>query len=242
MLNYNKPTFGSLNNPIANFVIPTDRGDLFVSELSPEKCQDKRVARPLVEFFLKNIAANTDDPDFINILEPDSKDWYNRTVAKHMNDFIGKSLYDDGNMTVLEAKDRYGRLRAAVSSGGLTEFDMVNDNKTCYVENIAVDSKFRNQHVGKIMLGKTLNVSKEVFTDVFLVAEKNAEGFYKRIGFKNIKPDSAAKRFVVDELSTTRFDYPQYASFMSKVLDKDATRWWDRVFYNKFGFIKQFFR
>lgn len=242
MPNYNKPAFGSLNNPIADFVIPTDKGDLFISELSPEKCQDKRVVRPLVEFFLKNIATNTDDPDFKNILHPDAKDWYNRTVAKHMSDFICKSIYDDGNMTVLEAKDGYGRLRAAVSSGGLTEFDMVKDDLTCYVENIAVDSKFRNQNVAKIILGKTIDASKEVFTDIFLVAEKNAEGFYKRVGFKNIKSDNAAKRFVVDTLALTRYDYPQYASFMSKVLDKDATRWWDRVFYNKCGFIRQFFR
>ena len=136
---------------------------------------------------------------------------------------------DDGNMTLLLAKDKYNKIQGACLSYGYNLTD--NCQKyTLYIDSICVNKPFRGFKLGNIMLNKTLKASeKSKFTDVFLTGEKKAAGFYTKNGFAELNPTDKNQKKVINLIAEDRSDYPQYIQLFSKPLKTEQPRWYDKT-------------
>lgn len=137
---------------------------------------------------------------------------------------------DDGNMTLLLAKDKRSKIQGACLSYG---YDLVDGSKDyiLYVDSIAVNKTFRGAKLGKKMMQKTIEANKDnsSFTDVFLVGEKGALGFYKKLGFVNLIKKDPAQCKVSNFIALDREDYPKYVDFLTLPLKPEQPRWYSKV-------------
>lgn len=227
--NFNSPQFTSRLNPISPSVVKTQYGKLTLREVKKSELQNPKFLERLSKFFCTNFASNTDDPSWLA---------YN-TVPKKVRDgivdFFVRSLKDifktdDGNMTLLLAKDKRNKIQGACLSYG---YDLVDGAKdyTLYVDSIAVNKPFRGFKLGKKMLQKTIDANKDnsKFTDVFLVGEKKAHGFYKKLGFSDLKIQDPDQRKVSNFIAIDREDYPEYTDFLTLSLKPEQPRWYSKA-------------
>lgn len=77
------------------------------------------------------------------------------------------------------------------------------------------------------MVDKTIDINKETFTDVFLKAINKAVGFYERLGFEKMSPDTPSKKVVVERIAKFGEGYPDYATLMTKPIQENKTRWYE---------------
>ncbi len=227
--NFNSPQFTSKLNPIPPSIIKTESGKLTLKEAKPSEIENPKFLAKLSEFFSKNFASNTDDPSWLEFSRMKSKDKKN-----FINAFIGylQDIFkqDDGNMTLLVAKDKRNKIQGACLSYG---YDIVDDakNYTLYVDSIAVNKNFRRVNLGKKMLQKTMDANKKNsnFTDVFLVGEKRAYGFYKKLGFSKLNTSDYEQNKVASFIAIDRADYPKYTDFLTLPLKPEQPRWYSKV-------------
>ena len=116
---------------------------------------------------------------------------------------------------------------APLLAGGLA---IIKDNKTLYIDSLAIKKEYRGLNIGKEILTKVLNSSKERFSEVFLVAYKESANFYKKLNFSNMNEKDPEQHFAIKKLVKERIDYPQYADFMQKSLNNNETdKWYCRI-------------
>lgn len=166
---YNKPAFTSLNNPIKPFEMKTDIGDLHFHEFDADYISDMHRASLLNKFFIDNFMSNTDDPYKLELRKAANRNRYNNVINCHTRRFLGKLRADDGNMTVLGGFDKKGKLQASLISHTLNL--NVSDRKTCLLDGIAVNPSYRKKNIGKVLIDKLTETSRETFIDLFLAAE-----------------------------------------------------------------------
>ncbi len=227
--NFNSPHFTSRLNPIPKSIVNTTSGKLTLREAMPSELQNPKFLEKLAKFFCDNFSSNTDDPSWLAYSTVPKK------IQKNIVDTFVRSLKDifkndDGNMTLLLAKDKRSKIQGACLSYG---YDFVDGSKdyTLYIDSIAVNKNFRGLKLGKQMLQKTIDANKDnsKFTDVFLVGEKRAHGFYKKFGFSDLKIQDPDQRKVINFLAIDRRDYPEYADFLTYPLKKEQPRWYAKA-------------
>lgn len=218
--------FQSKNNPIKPFVMNTKYGRLYVAEISQKELKDEKFLRNLVRFFIKNFASSTKDPYWLEY----NKNPQNRgKMIDGYIDYLRPVLKSgDDNLTLLMAKDKVGRTCGACLSYSLSSVKGAKDT-TCYVEGLAVDSKYRGCKLGERLLNTTMEANKKTFTDVFLKGEMFAAGFYKRMGFETMTADKPSQADVVKVLAAQGEGYPDYIKFFTKALQNSKPRWFEVV-------------
>lgn len=216
----------------------TDIGRLHFQELEADYFSDIRRAESLNRFFIDNFISNTDEPYMLNLKKPENIDQYNHDINWHTKKFLGKLRNDDGNMTVLGGFDKKNHLQVSLISHTLNS--NVYDRKTCILNGIAVNPDYRKKNIGKVLIEKLTETSKETFSDLFLAAENKAVGFYKTLGFIELDKKNCAQFYIIKSLKDN-FDM-KYTTFMSKPLDETAMRFWNRIYYAHMGILKQFIK
>jgi len=225
--------FTSRNNPIRDFKISTPMGELEVKEFTPKDAQNRNKLRNLAKFFLDGFISNTNDPSFLQYKEPQNKRKYVNAINTFTDYYQNVFNNDDGNLTVLVAKNKKGKIAGAVITNTMKEAG-IEEKSTCYVDSIAVDSKYRRNKVGQILQDKAIMCSKDVYSDVFLVSDNMAVDFQLSNGFKKMEENNLSEKQIIDILADERIDYPDYVSFMYKKLPnaKDKTPWYERIKLN----------
>lgn len=228
--NYKSPQFTSRLNPIPPSIIKTKYGDLTLQEITKSEMKSKNFLEELAKFFCKNFASNTNDPSWLE---------YNN-VSKHVKNLREKSIsnyfksifkHDDGNMTLLLAKDNHNKIQGACLSLG---YNLVEGIEKCtlYLDSIAVNREFRGFNIGKTMMQKTISANSKAsskFTDIFLVGEKKARKFYDKLGFSSLDNNDKDQQKVAKVIQLDRQDYPDYVDFLNLPLKKDEPRWYSKA-------------
>lgn len=214
---------------IKPFEINTSRGNLFFKELKPKDSKSTNQVHNLAKFLINNFIDSSIDPDWNELQNLANKDYY-KNVIEDYETFIKAILKNNyGKSTILVAKDTKKHIKASIITFEFNEFKGIEDPKTLYLHSMAVDKEYRKNNIGKILIDKAIEKDKETFTDVFLTAYNNALPFYKKLGFEQLDTTNPKIKIISDKIQETRTDFPQYVTFMSKTLDKNATRWWERI-------------
>lgn len=225
-------SFGSKNNPVEKFQIKTDKGTLFVKEFTEKDAQYNSRIYELTKFFADNFIYNTNDPSLTRYKDPENFEKY-LDMLERMTSFYKRMFKnDDGNLTVLEARNSAGELCGAVVTQPLDDISGVKDSQTCYVDSVAVRKDYRRSHVGKILMDKAIECSKDVYTDVFLASDNLAVQFELKNGYRILNYENEAEKAVIDTLNECRGDYPDYITYMDKRIDEsnNSKPWYQRVF------------
>ena len=229
-------TFGSQNNPVSKFQIKTDKGTLFVKEFSEKDARYNSKMYELAKFFSDNFINNTNDPSLTQYKKPENFEKYLNMIDGMTRYYKKMFIQDDGNLTVLEARNAVGELCAAVVAQTFNdEASGLKDEKTCYIDSIAVKKKYRHNHVGQILMNKAVNCSKDVYTDAFLASDNLAVDFQLKNGYRIMDYNNPDEKIVIDKINQFRKDYPDYITFMDKKLTtaKNHTPWYKRVIHSK---------
>ena len=223
--------FKSRNNPVPDFKIKTSKGELTVKEFSAKDAANRKDLYKLTKFFADGFISNTEDPSFLQYKDKKNKQKYLR-MLNMMTDYYGNMFkVDDGNLTVLVAKNNKGKIAGAVVTNTLNEAG-VSEKNTCYVDSIAVASKYRKNKVGQIMQNKAIECSKNIYQDVFLASDNLAVEFQLKNGFRKLDYSNPAEKRVIDKINSERGDYPDYITFMDKQISNSDKPWYDRVIIN----------
>lgn len=220
--------FSSLNNPVKRFKIYTPKGKLHVEEV---RLKDKSVkfSYNISKFINDNFIDGSCDPLWKDYLKPENSLLYigkNERYAKYLRDIFKT---DDGNTTLLIAKDSQNNIKAAALSLSFNDVPSLKDSRLCSVDALAVDRDYRKFSVGKILMNKSLKSAQQAFTDAVLTGYNKAVPFYKKLGFEILPEDTAKKRFFYSEICKTREDIPEYTQIMYMPLQPDADRFYDRI-------------
>ena len=221
----NKTSFKSRLNPVPAFKVTTPQGVLSIEEVNYKKLTSGFLKK-ITEFFCENFSKDTNDPGWLR---------YNDYTKSEKNEFIGwykacyeASIKDESNqhLTLLVARDTENNIQGACLSFGCEDVPRAKYN-TLYIDSLAVNKKFRGNNLAKIMLEKSIEAGKYIFTDVFLTGEKVADGFYKKLGFRDLDPQNPAELKVIKHMARQRQDYPKYTSFLTRVIRNDRPRWYE---------------
>lgn len=225
-------SFGSQNNPVEKFQIKTDRGTLFVKEFTEKDAQYSTRMYELAKFFTDNFIYNTNDPSLTRYKKPENFEKYLDMMQRVTKYYRNMFREDDGNLTVLEARNTVGELCGAVVAQTMQDVSGISDPETCYVDSVAVKKEYRKNHVAKTLMDKAIGCSKGIYTDVFLASDNMAVPFQLKNGYRIMNYKNAPEKAVIDELNKFRGDYPDYITFMDKRLDKSGKSkpWYERVF------------
>lgn len=231
--NYNSISFSSLRCPVKPFTIQTSKGTLYCSEMDYTKIYKTSFYKKLGQFFLDIFANTSSHPFWKKCRKPTlDKKVYDDYINSSVSDYI--KFFSDPDTTVIFAKDKRNRLIGAIHTRKLNLNKVLRDEDTLYVDGLAVNSKYRGQNIGKTLLEKVLDASKERFSQVFLVAYKESAKFYEKLGFERMNPKDSSQRYAIKKLSAVRIDYPQYADYMQKDLGKKpAQNWYERIKNNR---------
>ena len=222
-------SFTSRNNPVPDFKIKTQKGELTVKEFTIEDAKNRNDLLELTEFFVKGFMSNTEDPKYTQFNNEKNKQGYLYKLNA-MADYYGDMFkVDDGNLTVLVAKDSKGELAGAVIANTLNEAG-VHEKSTCYIDSIAVAQEYRKNKVGQILENKAIECSKDIYQDVFLASDNLAVGFQLKNGFRILDYTNPAEKRVIDKINLERCDYPDYITFMDKSISPSDTPWYERAF------------
>lgn len=231
--NYSTINFKSRNNPVTPFVINTQKGNLFVKEFREADAKSQKQSEKLAKFFVDGFISNTKDPWFLSLKDQNNKNKY-KDAIKHFGEYYSSMFKkDDGNLTILVARDYKNKLCGAVVTNTLNEAGVV-DSQTCYVDSIAVDPVYQKQGIGKLLMEKAISCSKDIYTDSFLASDNMAVAFQERNGYKALDYTNPSERKIIDKINAIRGDYPEYVTFMHKTLKNNNKNrpWADRVKIN----------
>ena len=225
----NSISFSSLNCPIKPFTIKTSKGDLYCSEIDYSKSYKKCFYKNIGEFFLDIFANTSSHPFWKKCRKPTlEKDVYDDYVASSIKDY--KKYFKDRDTTVILVKNSSQRLVGAIYSRVMDLGKHLRDKDTLYIDGLAISPEYRGMDVGKKLLSKVLDSSKERFSDVFLVAYKESTPFYEKLKFKKMDTNDSAQKYAIKKLADERIDYPQYVDFMQKdFAPKRTKKWYERI-------------
>ena len=161
-----RPSFGSLNRPVESFSIFTRKGELRVTELNRRNMTFDKLFKTAVLF-------NRNFNDALGERELNPTKGATRVANLYKRFFKN----DDGNTTLLVARNKKGGIKAAVLSYRSA------DGESLYVDSIATDRDYRGCGIGKILLDKVIETGEGIFGKVMLFAYKSAYGFYLKDGF-----------------------------------------------------------
>lgn len=221
--------FGSLNNPVKPFVISTKQGKLFVKEVFEHDKDFNKELLHSTAFYLCNFSQTSTNPYIARFF--DLPRFIQKKLLKDCFNFQ-RNLFkkSDGNMTLLVAKDSENQLQASCMTTIMTDICKIKDKQSFYVANVAVDNKYRKNHVGIDMVNKILEASNNQFSDMTLFAENGAVPSYKKAwGLKEFIPETEDQKRLDKFISRSRWDYKKHVIFMHKPLDESSTRWYDRL-------------
>lgn len=223
-------TFTSLRIPIKPFDVKTSNGVLHFSEVNYKHLPKNNFYKRLAEFFLDNFANTSGHPFWTKCRKPTiDEEVYNEYITDMVKKY--KSSIHNSNTTIMLAKDKAKNIVAAIFARPLHETAKIKDSGTLYIDSIAVAPEYRGANVGYELLSRLIEKSKDQFTDVFLVAYKESQPFYEKLGFRPMnlyRNDS--ERFVIEEMAKERKDYPQFAEFMTKfIYEKGCFDWCSRI-------------
>ncbi len=225
-------SFGSKNNPVENFQIKTNKGTLYVKEFTKKNADNDESLYELAKFFTDSFIYNTKDPSLTKYKDPLNFQKY-LDLLKRITKYY-KQMFDedDGNLTILEARNSIGELCGAVVTQTFKDYSGLADSKTCYVDSVAVKDSYRRQHVGQILMDKAINCSKGVYTDIFLASDNMAVPFQLKNGYRIMNYENKEEKFVIDKINRFRGDYPEYITFMDKKIDgcENTEPWYKRIY------------
>lgn len=216
----NKTTFGSKNCPIKPFSIETKHGPLYIAEIT-KKDQWKDAS-----FTINNVITSIPPYKYnphLNFID---------RLCGIINTKYGKSdrlRKKDGNSTILIAKDKEGKTRGTLTLESLkpiydSKFEKHN-LEIGFVRDFFIDSKYRNQGIGSIMLNSILETAQNQFSDVLLIANNDAISLYKRNGFETVDDSKYAIRKIIYEAAEGELEY---STAMSKSIDSKNS-WVERA-------------
>ena len=220
----NITNFQSKAHPVKPFMIRTKNGRLKVCEVTQKDLKRKGFFEKLAKFFCKNFAASTKDPLWRVFKNPKSID-YERVLNDNAKYYEARLRRNDKNMTLLLVKNKRNKIQGACLSYGYDRIQGVED-KVCY---IAVTPAYRGSKIGKILVEKTLESAQNKFSDVFITADREACGFYEKLGLTPLKPEDEDRRAIIDFMSKTRVDYPKYTELYTKALQEAKERWYKGI-------------
>lgn len=219
------PAYTSRINPIEPFKVQTAKGVLNVAEINYDRITPKFIKK-ITEFFCENFSHDTNDPAWLN---------YNKLSKSEKKDFLdtfenfyGNSIRDEGNqhLTMLVATDSNKNIQGACLSYGCEDVPKARYN-TLYIDSLAVNKEYRGNSLARLMLEKSIDANRYIFTDVFLTGEKVADGFYKKLGFRDLSPDNADESKIINHIAKQRPDYPKYTSFLTRIIQESRPRWYE---------------
>lgn len=213
--------FKSLNNPVKPYVIKTRVGNLSCAEIPAKQLYNSKKLEEISHLFCRNFATLTKDPYWLEYNDSSKREYIARNF---MNYIKGHLLQDDGDLTMLVAKDENDKIQAACFSYAYSEISNKN-NSACYIDSLAVNPEYRECGVGKELLNKTCEINKNNFTDVFLTGEVLAKEFYEKAGFIPLDEKEAGQRYVTKFLEYRRGDEMEYLIPFNKPLQEDKPRW-----------------
>lgn len=227
--NNNNISFSSLRCPVKPFKIKTQKGCLYCSEIDYKKNYDDDFYKNIGEFYLDIFANTSSHPFWEKCRKPNiDKRTYRNYVESEIEGY--KKRFKDDDTTVLFVKDKKGKIVGGIYARVLDINNVLKDDKTLYIDSLAITPEYQKQNIGKVLLGKILKASKDRFSEVFLVAYKEAEKFYKKFKFAKMNKDDPNQVFAISELARERIDYPDYAVFMQRDLGKKSSdKWYDRI-------------
>lgn len=222
--NINKQfSFKSRNCPVAPFTIITTKGNLFVEEIK------KRDLDKTLSFYLEVLLESVKSWEHLRNPSEEKR----LKHMKYLKSFLTHCLEkEDGNSTILIAKDASNNVKAITDLQYYDEVDFLSGNgfkdlKTGYIQNCYIAPEYRSQGIGQMMLGKTLKTAENHFTDIFLCSEHPAVNFYKKAGFSVLDTTNPLLKKIIDYILPIRGD-GNYVTPMSKIIDPEKP-WWDRM-------------
>lgn len=225
---YKNTSFTSKCNPIKPTTIKTQLGKVRIYEPTDKEIFKQDFLLEVADVFVRNFSTFTNDPAWLIYSKPGNEVLYKEQIKHFRNYLLSSILKDDGHLSLLVARDKNKKLCGACISRGLDEIPGTFKN-TMYIDSIAIDENFRKNGIGKIFMDKSINADKNHFTDIFLVGELFAKGFYEKLGFKTLNPKNSNQKKVIDYIAIDREDYPDYVSLFHKPLQLDKPRWYDVV-------------
>lgn len=227
--NYNHTNFKSLNNPVKPFKVKTGNDVIYFKEINYNKPVKKKVLKEISTFFLDNFANQSSHP-------------YWKFCRKHTNTF-DKAIYDDyinstikdtkrrlknPDTTIMLGRNKKNKLTAAIITEPLNIPNVIKDENTLYLDSVAVNKKYRGNHIGETLINKVID-SNNKYSDMFLVSYSESVPFYKKLGFKPLTYRHSGQARIIDSMREERIDYPQYADFLTRPLDKKQPRWFNNI-------------
>ena len=227
--NYNHTNFTSLNNPVKPFKIKTGNDVISFKEINYNKPVKKKLLKEISTFFLDNFANQSAHP-------------YWKFCRKHTSTF-DKSIYNDyinctikdvkrrlenPDITILLGRNKKKQLTAAIITEPINIPNVIKDENTLYLDSVAVNKKYRGNHIGETLINKVID-SNNKYSDMFLVSYSESVPFYKKLGFKPLTPIHSGQARIISSMKEDRIDYPQYADFLTKPLDKKQPRWFNNI-------------
>ncbi len=226
----NNISFSSYNNPIKSFDMKTPKGIVHFAEINYKHPPSNSFYNKLAHFILDNFANTSSHPFWASCRKPTlNKEIYDDYIRSNIHSY--KTALNGKDTTILVGRDKSKNIVAALFSKPLRENSKLRDRDVLYIDSIAVDSGYRANGLGAAMLNKVTEASKNRFTDMFLVAYKEAVPFYKALNFKPLAwYSNPHQRYFIAEMAKERIDYPLYAEFFEKPLEKfDPIKWYKRV-------------
>lgn len=224
--------FSSRNNPIQHSRIITKKGALFIKEVTDKDISDEGKLKEITKFFADNFINNTKDPSLTKYKDPKNYNKYISMLDRIKNYYRQMFIEDDGNLNVLEARNSVGELCGAVVTNTFKDISGLYDNKTCYVDSVAVRNEYRKNHVASMLMNKAIDASKGVYTDVFLASDNMAVPFQLKNGYRVMDYNNVPEKAVIDIINKFRGDFPDYITFMDKRLDEKSEPWFLRIYNN----------
>lgn len=227
----NFTNFRSKAYPVQPLIIKTKHGRLKMCEATQKDLKRDGFFINLTKLFCKNFASLTKDPNW-NIFKNQRFENYEQVLKDFTKYYTAKIKHNNSDMTLLLVKDKRNKIQGACLSYGYDRIPEARDY-TCYIDSIAVNPAYRGYNIGKILMEKTLESAKNKFTDAFLTGDREAAGFYKKLGFEALTEDTPNQKNIIDYLSKRRTDYPKYIELFTKPLQDSKERWFDKIIINE---------
>lgn len=220
--------FTSKLNPIKPLKLKTEKGKIQISELSGNDLTDKAVVREVVDMFCRNFIRDTDDPAWFKYQYKEYKKLFSVLKKQFVEDIFDLVKKDDGNLSIVVARNSKRKICGGIVTRGFSELPQAKMT-TLYVDNLAVDRKYRGSGLAKTLTDLCLNSANEKYTDAFVVSSNRAIGFYEKLNFKILNALNENENRVINFMKSMRFDVDMYVTPMSKVLNGNEPRWYDRL-------------
>ena len=226
-------SFKSALRPVQPFIVKTNKGNIYFKEINYNKPLKKKLLHEISVFFLDNFASTSSHPFWKKCKKNApafDKEIYNAYIKENLIDTIVSKLKTP-DTTLMIGRNTKKNISAAIFTNPLNLTSFVKENNTLYIDLLAVHPKYRGNNIGRQLLTRIIDSSQNRFTDAFLVAYNESVPFYEKLGFKNLENKTYNQQIITDSLARERKDYPVYASFMTKPINKETSRWYNRMIF-----------